>query len=207
MVRQPAVFLFDEPLSNLDAQIRAATRAELVRLHRTLGATMIYVTHDQVEALSMAQRVAVMRDGRIEQFAPPADVYHTPTTLFAATFIGTPAINCFRGAVRSDDGRQVFHGAVDLPVFASPCASATLAFRPEDVKLTDDPQGLGGEVTLVEPLGAETIVHVRVGTGEEVRVRVPGIAGTAMGSAVRLACDGAKALVYDAGERLVGRGL
>jgi multiple sugar transport system ATP-binding protein len=209
MVREPSVFLFDEPLSNLDAQIRSATRAELVKLHRSLRATMIYVTHDQVEALSMAQRVAVLRAGMVEQFAPPADIYQTPATLFTASFIGSPPINCLRGSIgaNADGGGNLFRGALTLPVFASPAPTATLCVRPEDVTLTDDPSALGAEIILVEPLGAETIVHTRVTTGEEVRVRVLAETAATVGTPVRLHVAGPKALVYDGDGRLVGRGL
>ncbi|MFN8579776.1 MAG: ATP-binding cassette domain-containing protein [Gemmatimonadaceae bacterium] len=108
IVREPAVFLFDEPLSNLDAQIRAQTRAELVRLQRRLGATVLYVTHDQVEAMTMAARVAVMNGGRLEQVAAPLEIYQRPATLFVASFVGSPSINRFAGSVRHTEAGRRF---------------------------------------------------------------------------------------------------
>jgi multiple sugar transport system ATP-binding protein len=206
LVREPAVFLFDEPLSNLDAQVRATTRAELVRLHRRLGTTMIYVTHDQVEALSMAQRVAVMHQGRLEQCAAPLEVYRTPATLFTARFIGSPSINCLIGHVAVQGNRQQFVGPMTLDVVSPALADATLAFRPEHVHLSTEPTPLQGIVTLVEPLGAETIVHVRLANGTDIAVRLGGGAVVDVGSSVHLRIDHAHALVYDGAGRLAGTG-
>ena len=207
IVREPAVFLFDEPLSNLDAQVRAQTRGELVRLHRTLGTTVIYVTHDQVEAMTMAQRVAVMHRGRVEQIAPPLDVYRTPSTLFVASFVGSPSINRFAGRVLGDRASQVFDGAVRVRVAAPLAEVATMAVRPEYLSLVAAGDGTSGEVTLVEPLGPETIVHVRLTSGDEATVRLTGAAAPVLGARVGIAVQSAQVLVYDAEGRLVGRGL
>jgi len=207
IVREPAVFLFDEPLSNLDAQVRAQTRGELVRLHRTLGTTIIYVTHDQVEAMTMAQRVAVMHRGRVEQIAPPLDVYRTPSTLFVASFVGSPSINRFAGRVLGDGASQVFDGAVRVRVAAPLAEVATMAVRPEHLSLVAAGDGASGEVTLVEPLGPETIVHVRLTSGDEATVRLTGAAAPVLGARVGIAVQSAQVLVYDAEGRLVGRGL
>jgi ABC-type sugar transport system ATPase subunit len=209
IVREPAVFLFDEPLSNLDAQVRANTRAELVRLHRRLGATMIYVTHDQVEAMTMAQRVAVMSRGRVEQFAPPLDVYRAPATLFVASFVGSPTINRFTGAVLAAGGSQRFDGAMSLRVSAPLMESAVLAVRPEHLRIVgegSDETGAHGSVSLIEPLGPETLVHVRLSSGEEPIVRVAGTTPLAIGDRVLVVVDAPHALIYDRAGRLVGRG-
>jgi len=206
IVREPAVFLFDEPLSNLDAQVRAQTRGELVRLHRRLGTTMLYVTHDQVEAMTMAQRVAVMHAGRVEQYAPPLEVYRTPTTLFVASFLGSPTINRFAGRVVGEGGAQTFEGAVRVRVAAPVAERATLAVRPEHLDLVAPTEGSVGEVTLVEPLGPETIVHVQLAGGEEATLRLPAGTVPPIGASVGVAVRASQALVFDAAGRLVGRG-
>jgi ABC-type sugar transport system ATPase subunit len=206
LVREPAVFLFDEPLSNLDAQVRAATRAELVRLHRRLGITMIYVTHDQVEAMSMAQRVAVMNRGRLEQCAAPLEVYRTPATLFTARFVGSPAINCIPGRVEGEPGHEEFIGAIELPVSAPAAGEATLALRPEHLRLCERETPLRAAVTLVEPLGPESIVHVRLDRGAELVARVSGAPDVAAGATVHLEVAAEHALVFDASGRLSGTG-
>jgi ABC-type sugar transport system ATPase subunit len=155
VVRRPKVFLFDEPLSNLDAKLRVQMRAELVRLHRSLGATMIYVTHDQVEAMTMGQRIAVLSKGALQQVGTPAEIYERPASAFVAAFIGNPGMNLI--AEPGGDGRRL------------------LGFRPEDGAL-GPPEGAlaAGAVALVEPLGSETLVHLRLGSGETVVARVRG---------------------------------
>ena len=205
LVREPAVFLFDEPLSNLDAQVRAATRAELVRLHRRLGITIIHVTHDQVEAMSMAQRVAVMHEGRLEQCAPPMEVYGTPATLFTAQFVGSPLVNAISGRVDGAGSRQVFTGPLVVPVHATP-GDATLAVRPEHLRLGPADGAPEATVVLVEPLGAETIVHLALADGTELRARLPGSSVMQAGATVHVSVDPACALVFDAAGRLAGRG-
>ncbi|MFN8667112.1 MAG: sn-glycerol-3-phosphate ABC transporter ATP-binding protein UgpC [Gemmatimonadaceae bacterium] len=206
IVREPAVFLFDEPLSNLDAQVRAQTRGELVRLHRRLGTTMIYVTHDQVEAMTMAQRVAVMHQGRVEQLAPPLEVYHQPATLFVASFVGSPTINRFRGRVVDAGDSRSFAGAWTLAVTAASMPAATLAVRPEHLALVAPDDGARGEVTLVEPLGPETIVHVRLAAGEDATLRMAGGRPPEIGDVVGVTLRSSEALVFDAAGRLAGRG-
>ncbi|MBL8983994.1 MAG: ABC transporter ATP-binding protein [Gemmatimonadetes bacterium] len=205
LVREPAVFLFDEPLSNLDAQVRAATRAELVRLHRRLGITIIHVTHDQVEAMSMAQRVAVMHEGRLEQCAPPMEVYGTPATLFTAQFVGSPLVNTISGRVDGSGGRQVFTGPLVVPVHATP-GDATLAVRPEHLRLGPAEGAPEATIVLVEPLGAETIVHLALHDGTELRARLPGNSTMEAGAVVQVSVDPMQALVFDAAGRLAGRG-
>jgi multiple sugar transport system ATP-binding protein len=140
IVREPAVFLFDEPLSNLDAKMRVEMRAEIIRLHNRLGATMIYVTHDQTEAMTMGERIVVMNEGRVQQVARPLDLYEKPANEFVAGFIGTPPMNIFPAGVFS--GRKT-------------------GLRPEHIAIAEDGSGgLEAEVDFVESLGSETLVHV-----------------------------------------------
>ena len=156
IVRRPKLFLFDEPLSNLDAQLRGDMRAELARLHRRLEATILYVTHDQVEAMTLATRVVLMNRGRVEQEDAPEGLYLRPRTLFAGRFIGSPPMNAIEGVVT----RGKFEGAVSWPVEA-PDGQSVLGVRPEDLRLGDGPWR--GVIDLVENLGAERLIHLKVG--------------------------------------------
>ncbi|GAB2838960.1 ABC transporter ATP-binding protein [Pseudoduganella ginsengisoli] len=160
IVREADVFLFDEPLSNLDAKLRTELRRELKQLHRQLGATMIYVTHDQVEAMTLAGRMAVMRGGVIQQYDTPANVYHTPANLFVATFLGSPGMNLFRGRLAVHGASVMFanehmqfdvsaYPFADAPVSGQACV---LGVRPEDVSAIND-GALAGRLTLVEEMG------------------------------------------------------
>ena len=196
IVRQPRCFLFDEPLSNLDAQIRAQTRAELVHLHRQLGATMLYVTHDQVEAMTMASRVAVMQGGRLQQVASPLDLYRRPATRFVAGFIGTPPMNQFEGRVVAGE----FTGALSARVGIDDVQRAVLAVRPEHVLVSRDAGRRGTHATVVgvEPLGPETHVRVRLAGGEEAVARVDGDTTFSIGETVGVQVAEGKVLVYRA---------
>ncbi|RDW12852.1 ABC transporter ATP-binding protein [Paracoccus thiocyanatus] len=147
IVRHPKVFLFDEPLSNLDAALRGQMRVELMELHKRLGATMIYVTHDQVEAMTMADRIVVLNKGRIEQVGSPLELYDTPQTPFVAGFIGAPRMNFIDEAVARGLGGD------------------TLGIRPEDLRLSADGPGWPGRVTLVEQLGSDSLAHVATDHG------------------------------------------
>jgi ABC-type sugar transport system ATPase subunit len=158
IVRRPRLFLFDEPLSNLDAQLRAETRVELAHLHRRLDATILYVTHDQVEAMTLGTRVLLLREGRVEQEGPPEELYRRPRTPFVARFIGTPPMNLLEGEIRGG----VFRGAVEWPI-PGPDGPALVGVRPEDLRLGEGPWE--GTVDVVENLGAEAHVHLRVGAG------------------------------------------
>jgi multiple sugar transport system ATP-binding protein len=163
IVRRPHVFLMDEPLSNLDAQLRAQMRVELKRLQRELRTTTLYVTHDQVEAMTMADRIAVIRDGRLQQMGSPNEIYNQPANLFVATFCGSPPMNVLEGEVA--DGAFT-HPAGRVPLFGkAPPGKARLGFRPEHATLaaTDADGALGAEIYVVEPLGNETVVTVKVG--------------------------------------------
>jgi sn-glycerol 3-phosphate transport system ATP-binding protein len=164
IVRQPAVFLFDEPLSNLDAKLRAQTRLEIQKLHRELGVTSLFVTHDQVEAMTLAQRMIVMNAGRIEQIGTPEDVYGRPATTFVAGFIGSPPMNLLEG--RADGSRfAVGNGGgttLALPAAAPRAGELLLGARPEHVEI--DPAGAWPmQVEVLEMLGAERLVYGRIG--------------------------------------------
>ena len=170
IVREPKAFLFDEPLSNLDAQLRVDTRAELARLHRRLGATMVYVTHDQVEAMTLGTRVAVLKDGILQQVAPPMELYRRPQNQFVAGFIGSPAMNFVRGSVRRDGSATSFAApglVVPLPPDGlPPSGEVVLGVRPQDIAVERALDGAPrAVVSLVEPLGSEQIVHLTVDGG------------------------------------------
>ena len=154
IVRQPQVFLFDEPLSNLDAKLRAQTRLEIQKLHRELGITSLFVTHDQVEAMTLAQRMIVMNGGRMEQFGTPEEVYTRPATTFVASFIGSPPMNLLKSAANTQHGGP---------------AGAILGIRPEHVDVT--PGGWAVQVEAIESLGAERLVYGRM-NGEQLIVRI-----------------------------------
>jgi multiple sugar transport system ATP-binding protein len=142
IVRQPGAFLFDEPLSNLDAALRVQTRAELTRLHRDIKTTMIYVTHDQVEAMTMADKIVVLNAGRIEQVGSPLDLYRTPANLFVAGFIGSPRMNMIEGA----EARKM--------------QAATVGVRPEHIRLSQTEGAWSGTVGVAEHLGSDTLLHI-----------------------------------------------
>jgi multiple sugar transport system ATP-binding protein len=172
IVRQPKVFLFDEPLSNLDAQLRGEMRTEIKKLHQRLGATIIYVTHDQVEAMTLADRIAVLSAGKVMQYASPSDIYNTPAALFVAGFTGSPSMNLvpctLQGGKADLGGGAVF----DLPAtLAEKAASANglrFGIRPEDIALSaaEGSVPVPASVVLTEPLGAETLVTFKVGDSE-----------------------------------------
>ena len=170
IVRDPQVFLFDEPLSNLDAKLRVAMRTEIKELHQRLATTTVYVTHDQIEAMTMADRIVVMHDGIVEQIGAPLELYDRPDNLFVAGFIGSPAMNFLRGTIAAN-GHAEFEGpgGIRLPLDAAPAASAgkpvIYGIRPEHFALDDG--GAEAEVHVVEPTGSELQVVARLG-GEEV---------------------------------------
>ncbi|MDB5759412.1 MAG: transporter family protein [Burkholderia sp.] len=178
IVREPAVFLFDEPLSNLDAKLRVQMRLEIQKMHRALGTTSLYVTHDQVEAMTLGQRMIVMNGGRAEQIGTPAEVYGRPATTFVASFIGSPPMNLLRGKSGAPGGFQLDgNGMVTLPagVAAPVQGECVLGVRPEHLKLGQP--GIAMEVEMVESLGADLLVHGRAGS-QTLVIRTP--AGTAV---------------------------
>ncbi|TDL83504.1 sn-glycerol-3-phosphate ABC transporter ATP-binding protein UgpC [Palleronia sediminis] len=187
IVRDPEIFLFDEPLSNLDAALRVQMRVEILRLHKRLKTTMIYVTHDQVEAMTLADRIVVLRDGRIEQVGTPLELYHHPENRFVAGFIGSPRMN-FLPAARDGQGHVTAAGSrpLDLPV--EPGSDVVeLGIRPEHVGLCAAGEGhLTGEVLVAERLGGETFLHVDLGEPEPFVVRADGSVTQQSGESVGL---------------------
>ena len=203
IVKEPRVFLFDEPLSNLDAALRSRTRIELARLHHRVPATMIFVTHDQVEAMTMATRIVVMNQGRIEQVGTPMEIYQHPRTRFVAAFIGAPAMNFLpvttisnhdgRAAVLLPDGSLVVTG---LPIAALPTTSdLTLGIRAESVI---PGAGAAAKVDVIERLGERTLVYANLGDGSNVVYDEPGDVRLAVGDTVHLTFDGAAAHLFAA---------
>jgi ABC-type sugar transport system ATPase subunit len=176
IVREPLAFLMDEPLSNLDALLRVEMRTELVRLHKRVGRTTIYVTHDQVEAMTMANRIVLMHKGVIQQVGTPSEVYSHPANTFVATFVGSPPMNLFQGRVEYAAGCRKFVGAFELPLqgIAAADGAATLGIRPEQVQIVpaDTPQALAATVELVERVGADSFVMSQLGNGATVNARV-----------------------------------
>ena len=199
-VGRPQAFLMDEPLSNLDAKLRAQTRIELVELHKRVGTTVVYVTHDQVEAMTMATRVAIMSMGELQQVGTPQEVYDKPVNTFVAQFIGTPPMNCFTGKVAADGGNVAVAGGT-LPIppgLTSPPdggSEVIVGVRPEH--LTSDPDGtLQIDVRAVEWLGHECLISATIGD-EPVVVREVGLAQNQAGSTMHLSVEPANVHVFD----------
>ncbi|MGN0102415.1 MAG: ABC transporter ATP-binding protein [Dietzia sp.] len=168
IVRNPQVFLMDEPLSNLDAKLRVATRAQIAKLQRDLHTTMIYVTHDQVEAMTMGDRVAVLKDGVLQQVDTPRELYNNPINAFVAGFIGSPSMNLFEAPVA--DGRVDLEGFRE-PVPAGSGSRVTVGVRPEHLRLAAEGHGLAVTVDLVEELGADSYLHCSTADGHPVVYR------------------------------------
>ncbi|WP_349961981.1 sn-glycerol-3-phosphate ABC transporter ATP-binding protein UgpC [Rhizobium sp. ZPR3] len=169
IVRQPQVFLFDEPLSNLDAKLRVQMRSEIKQLHQRLRTTTIYVTHDQIEAMTMADRIVVMRDGYVEQIGSPLELYDRPANLFVAGFIGSPGMNLIRGKISSTGPLEfVADGGARLPLLAGldvpRGAEIVYGIRPENIAIGEG--GIDAEVVVVEPTGAETLIVSRIGSDD-----------------------------------------
>ncbi|GAA0709980.1 sn-glycerol-3-phosphate ABC transporter ATP-binding protein UgpC [Dokdonella soli] len=212
LVRKPAVFLLDEPLSNLDAKLRLSTRVEITKLHRSLDATMIYVTHDQIEAMTLGQRIVVMKDGEIQQIDTPMRLYERPANLFVAGFIGSPAMNVFRGRVIAADGAKLDLGNVRLPLARAGEGSfgardvggeLVVGLRPEDFAIVDGTVAAAGTATirarleLVEPVGNEIFLNLRFGEHTLV-ARVPPQEVPALGTELTLAFRPARMHLFDA---------
>jgi multiple sugar transport system ATP-binding protein len=172
IVRQPKVFLFDEPLSNLDAQLRGEMRSEIKKLHHRLGATIIYVTHDQVEAMTLADRIAVLSAGRVMQYASPSDIYNRPAAVFVAGFTGSPPMNLAACRVEAGHAELGAGARIALPSRLNGLAAASTLFgiRPENISLSATPGAVAAQATVVitEPLGAETLVTFKLGDSEVV---------------------------------------
>ncbi|WP_226782452.1 ABC transporter ATP-binding protein [Oceaniglobus trochenteri] len=202
LARRASVYLFDEPLSNLDAKLRNDMRIEIRQLHEDLGATAVYVTHDQVEAMTLATRIALMNAGRIEQYAEPQDIYDRPETLFAASFIGSPKMNLIPGTIRLADGVPVFDTGSDrislahYPFRLAPedGMPATLGVRPEDV--APDAQGIVARHRLNEPHGADTLAWFTYGE-TNLSARLEPVAARALGAQATLGFNLHKLSLFD----------
>jgi len=201
LVRGPQAFLFDEPLSRLDAKLRIELRAELLALHRALGATMIYVTHDQTEAMTMGQRIAVLHEGRLRQVGTPEEVYQKPADVHVARFVGTPGMNVLQGRGKGigDGGRVIEAGSLTIPVELSTYeGELQVGIRPENVGLCAVDRGVGNvDVLVVEPLGSETLVHLNAG-GQPLVARLPGFADVRVGTRVGVRVDRRRLYLFDA---------
>jgi len=204
MVRDPTVFLFDEPLSNLDAQLRAQMRLEIKRLHQRLGTTIVFVTHDQVEAMTLADRIVVMREGRILQVGAPLELYEKPADVFTARFIGSPTMNILPGRVATRDGIAALmlgEREIVLPSRASAIpADVLVGVRPQQLHvLAADASPdlvLSGTVAVIEPLGPETFVHVEMGDSL-VLASASAKAPPAVGERVRLGAEVSAMTLFD----------
>ncbi len=195
IVRDPQLFLFDEPLSNLDAKLRVTMRAEIKELHQKLGTTMIYVTHDQIEAMTMADKIVVMREGVVEQIGAPLDLYDTPANQFVAGFIGSPAMNFLNGRI-TPAGFALGQGIVlPLQTRAAKTGPAVYGVRPEHLRL--DPKGVPVEVVVVEPTGAETHVVARI-AGQDVNCVLRERLAIAPGDRLTVAPDAGIEHLFDA---------
>jgi len=208
LVRDAGVYLFDEPLSNLDAQLRAELRVEIKRLHQRLAATMIYVTHDQIEALTLADRIAVMKDRVIQQLGTPSDIYRRPANRFVASFVGSPAMNFLPGMFAVQDGEPCFAAAgISIPLDgyafdARPQQGAAieLGIRPEHVEAGGD---LPAAVEMVEPMGSDQLAWLRLGS-QPLSMRLPADTPIASGQSLQLRLPADKLNLFDAasGRRL-----
>jgi multiple sugar transport system ATP-binding protein len=207
IVRHPQAFLFDEPLSNLDASLRVEMRAELSQLHRRLGATILYVTHDQVEAMTMGQRIAVMNEGRLQQYAEPLEVYRTPANRFVAGFIGSPSINFFEGELHRAEPDCTFRGAsfqLAVPGAGTlPAGATTLGIRPEDLRLSDAGT-FSALVRVVEPVGSEMFIHLTTEDGTRIVARAAADARVAVDQRVAVEIPPHKIHLFrrDTGDRI-----
>ena len=206
IVRDPQVFLFDEPLSNLDAKLRVQMRTEIKELHQRLKTTTVYVTHDQIEAMTMADKIVVMHDGMVEQMGAPLELYDRPANLFVAGFIGAPAMNFLSGRIKgSTPARFVTDSGMELPVHAAPPGSdgrpAIYGIRPEHFRLADD--GMPIKVVVTEPTGAETHVAAEF-AGQEVTCVFRDRIAVRPGDTLRVTIDPASTHLFDAatGQRL-----
>lgn len=202
IVRRPEVFLMDEPLSNLDAKLRTQTRLELVELHRRLGTTIVYVTHDQVEAMTMADRIAIIHDGRLQQVGAPQAVYDRPANLFVAGFIGSPPMNTIAGTLGSVAGEPVVttgHGAVQAASAgtATDGQAVVIGVRSEHLRIGDGSAALAGVVENVELLGHERHVIVRIGEGLVVIRQPTGATDVGVGDEVALVAEPAGVHLFD----------
>ena len=203
IVRKPGVFLFDEPLSNLDAALRVDMRMELAKLHADLGATMVYVTHDQVEAMTLADKIVVLNAGVVQQIGSPLELYHRPANLFVAGFIGSPKMNFFKARVDAIDTASVTVGSPDIGTLVLPKANVaakvgdevTVGMRPHHLTL-GGAQDITGRVVLVERLGNETLAAIMLASGQQIIVALSGDVDVAVGQELHLATQAERASLF-----------
>jgi lactose/L-arabinose transport system ATP-binding protein len=214
IVRHPKLFLFDEPLSNLDAELRATMRVEIAKLHKNLGVTMIYVTHDQVEAMTLADRIVVLRAGQVEQIGSPKELYERPVNTFVAGFIGSPKMNFISATVASRQDRtlEIAHPSLARPLLVrarserplpDAGAAVTLGLRPEHIALDGGENRIGLVADLSESLGGSTLVYGQTATGDAVTLEVPGWRSVSRGEAVAAGFDTANAYLFDKDGRAI----
>lgn len=211
MVRDPGAFLMDEPLSNLDAKLRSATRTELIELHERIGTTFLYVTHDQVEAMTMATRIALMDNGRIEQVGTPAELYDTPRSTFVAGFLGAPPMNLFDATVAEHQGElHAVAPGVNIPLGIEACSHTehpiVVGIRPEKMQIADSRAHVNAVVATVENLGSEELVHIRVGSNP-LCIRAPRPSTARAGAPITVRINPADVHLFDrdSGRRLTWR--
>ena len=207
LVREPALFLFDEPLSNLDAKLRVEMRTEIKKLHARLGTTIVYVTHDQIEAMTMATRIAVMKDGIIQQFGTPAEIYDRPSNTFVATFMGSPPMNLVPVSVDADRAHPrlvLENGAtVPLPIGMDSAGLSgrklLLGLRPEWIAMAgpDDDEAIQMRVEVIEPTGPDLYVDLNL-SGQEIMARLPNGSALTRGQLARFQLDSARTILFDA---------
>ncbi len=214
VVREPKIFLFDEPLSNLDAELRVKMRVEIASLHQRIGNTMIYVTHDQVEAMTMADKIAVLNDGRIEQYGKPLDIYNKPVNRFVAGFIGSPRMNFLPGTVSEIESHRMnilLNNKRIVSVLASPDGflrgdKVDFGFRPEHLAITPSEQGdLQATVTTVEQLGGESYLYCRLSESEQLTIHMQGQTGIQRDDVIGLKTDEKLSQVFHSETGLAGR--
>jgi lactose/L-arabinose transport system ATP-binding protein len=213
IVRKPKLFLFDEPLSNLDAELRSEMRVEIARLHLELGVTMVYVTHDQVEAMTLADRIVVLRAGKVEQIGAPAELYDRPVNTFVAGFIGSPRMNFLNMQVAAVEGRQIQlkHAALSSATITLPLREAaqvragdavTLGLRPEHIELGNAaPIGLTVRAEYVESLGSSSQIHAKTSDGATLTVQVPGRLNAHRGDTLQVSAQPQHAYLFNADGR------
>ena len=213
IVRNPFAFLFDEPLSNLDYSLRCQMRYELAKLKAQLQTTMVYVTHDQSEAMTLADKIVVMRDGQVEQIGTPLEVYNTPVNIFVARFIGSSKMNIFPMIYKGDQGKlSCFKTDADEDIFISgkmklkSDSKCFLGIRPEDIDIVEEDSfgnKLDGTVTLVENLGGESFIHVAMKNGHQIMAKTKKAFLGNIGSSVRLAFNYNRGYVFDENEKTI----
>ncbi|MBJ7536925.1 ABC transporter ATP-binding protein [Marinomonas transparens] len=210
IVRQPKVFLFDEPLSNLDAALRVQMRLELARLHKKLGTTMVYVTHDQVEAMTLADRVVILNAGQIEQVGTPLELYRQPNSRFVAEFIGTPKMNLIPidTIIREEENLnlQLLNSQVAFPenrLHGPLPSSVTMGIRPEHMALVEHGGQISGRVELVEHLGSEAYAHIQLANNQTIIVKASARSDLKDGQAVNVQIDEAEIILFNDSDRVI----